>query len=189
MAKRSEGVARESSLAAGWTVEADAEPDTAAIPRDGVPDSARAAASLPAGETPATDEAVGTAGAAVTAVPQQLSNSMMIMLGVFGGLYLAYLWIWYTWAKFMVTVTAAQLSFTTGTVGAILQTILYWLAPLAPALWLIATLRANRGGRSRGMALWLVIGAVVLLPLPYVLSGGEMTTGIFIGAGPLLGVL
>ncbi len=152
MAKKSDRAARTSSLATGWTVEGDAD---GADRIAGEPEPRPA----PLPEPEAAD------------APQQLSNSMTIVLGIFGGLYLAYLWIWFSWAKYMVTVTAAQLSLTTGTVGAVLQTVLYWLAPLAPALWMIAALRANRGGRGRGLMIWLIVGAIVLVPLPFLLGG------------------
>ncbi|QBE47891.1 hypothetical protein [Leucobacter triazinivorans] len=165
MRKKTARETRESVLASGWTVEADPEtaaPAAGAAPAESPND---ADADADAGAVPRDDESD------VAARPE-LSNGALVMLGVFGGLYLLYAWIWLSWAQFYAGVNA-ELAAASGALGALLQQLVFWAAPLAPLLWFLAALLLNREAGARRMALWIVIGAVVLLPLPVFAGGGS----------------
>ncbi|WP_449283683.1 hypothetical protein [Leucobacter sp.] len=162
MRKKTAREARESALASGWTVEAGPEPAAAVggvvdAPAEPHPDAVDAPGSL--------DGAPGDDGR------PQLGNGALVLLGVFGGLYLLYAWIWLSWARYYAGVNA-ELAAASGSLGAVLQQIVFWAAPLAPLLWFLAVLLLNRGAGTRRMALWIVIGAIVLLPLPVFAGGG-----------------
>lgn len=167
MPRKSEREPRESSLASGWTVEGVEAP---AGPPAEAPAEALAAevpvAAIPDGWT--SDDGTPEAAPVQRA---QLSTGALVLLGVVGGLYLVYSWIWFSWAQYTVAVVGADLSLASGSLGAALQLALYWLAPLAPALWFITVLVLGRSGRTWKLALWLLIGAVLLAPLPYFLWG------------------
>lgn len=95
----------------------------------------------------------------------QLSNGSVVLLGVIGGLYLLYTYVWFSWANYYSAVNSAVAD-GSGIIGSVMQQIVFWIAPFAPALWFITVLLLNRGARLSRLVLWLVIGAVVLVPLP-----------------------
>ncbi|PRI10721.1 hypothetical protein [Leucobacter massiliensis] len=180
MRKKTPREARESALASGWTVEADPAPESAAPP-EAAPETAPGPKITGAEAEPAAENAAGSAAADGTAAgadepgadagPRpQLSNGALVLLGVTGGLYLLYAWIWLSWAQYYAGVNAEQAA-TSGSLGAVLQQIVFWAAPLAPILWFLAALWLNRGRGLRWTALWIAIGAVVLVPLPLFLGG------------------
>ncbi|MGJ0203712.1 hypothetical protein [Leucobacter sp. gxy201] len=137
---------RESLIASGWTVEAEPVQEPAAAPVDA--------------PLAASDDAE-----ALAADPRpQYSNAALVVLGLCGGLYLLYAWIWLSWAQYYAPVNA-NLAASAGALGGTAQNIVYWIAPLAPILWFLAALLMNRG-RLRALLLWIGIGAVVLVPLP-----------------------
>ncbi|MFT4232673.1 MAG: hypothetical protein QM606_07865 [Leucobacter sp.] len=155
---------RESALASGWTVQGDADPEPPSIAR-----LEDADVPLPAADEPGVSE---DSDAALAADERpQLSNAALVLLGVTGGLYLLYAWVWLSWAQYYAEVNA-ELASTSGALGAVLQQIVFWAAPLAPPLWFLAVLLLNRGRSTWRMALWIGIGAVVLLPLPVFAGGG-----------------
>ncbi|MGO7983750.1 hypothetical protein ACC691_38565, partial [Rhizobium johnstonii] len=59
----------------------------------------------------------------------------------------------------------------TDAVGRIMFTVGNWLAVLATPLWFVVTL-ALTSERPRARVLWLVGGAVLLVPLPFILATG-----------------
>ena len=187
MRKKTAREQRESALASGWTVEAEpGEAVAAGLGADTVPDrvsgsaapSFTGAAAGVAEEVPATGAEAGEAAEAVPSeetddaenARAQLSNVALVVLGVLGGLYLLYSWVWLSWAQYYSGVNA-EVASVSGTLGGVLQQLVFWAAPLAPALWFFSVLVLNRGGKTLRIALWLVVGAVVLFPLP-LLSGG-----------------
>ncbi|GAA1061063.1 DNA polymerase III subunit gamma/tau [Agromyces bracchium] len=93
-------------------------------------------------------------------VPAQPGSAELVLLGVFGGVYLLYTLGWIL-SVLRVQNTAAdplsQVMFAVGT----------WLAVLAPALWFGITFALTRG-RTRLRLVWLLVGAVVLLPIAFV---------------------
>ena len=72
-----------------------------------------------------------------------------------------------TYAEFTAYTAAGS-----GALGQVLQQIMLWAAPCAPVLWFLAALAASRGGRTRRLAVLLLLGAVVLLPLPMLVASG-----------------
>lgn len=152
---------RESSLASGWTIEAESTVPAA---------SSGLSATLPPEADPDPDAVTADPDAADPEVsePEQLSNMALVFLGVLGGLFLMYSWIWLSWAQYYAGANA-QTAAGAGSLGGVLQQIVFWAAPLAPILWFASAVLLNRR-RFRRTVLWILIGAVVLVPLP-VFSG------------------
>src|SRR5690606_4122877 len=93
-----------------------------------------------------------------TSAKPQLPNSVLVLLGVFGGLYLLYVRVWLSWAQYYAPVNAS-LAASAGALGGAAQSVVYWIAPLAPIFWFVTVLLMNRGKRLRSMVVWIVIGA------------------------------
>lgn len=150
MAKDNPGSAgdgsRESSLASGWTVEGETE--------------ARPEPIEPAGGAgaPGDDETAEPS-------PTQLSNGALVLLGLIGGLYLLYTIVWFSWANYYSAVNSAVAE-GSGSLGGVLQQLVFWIAPLAPVLWFSSVLVLCRESRFARKLIWLLVGAVVLVPLP-----------------------
>lgn len=89
----------------------------------------------------------------------QTGSVELVVLGVLGGVYLLYTIGW--------IITALRTA-TPGTsiVGDFMYSLGLWLAVLAAPTWFVLALRGARTGRSR--LVWLVVGAVVLAPLPFI---------------------
>lgn len=186
-----DGGARESRLASGWTVASEAteletqDSDIAGAPRRPAAEvvgEADAETAIAAGaqspteaqgaaETPHPTEAQAAAsdpddeGATVDFAPEQRSAGALILFGLLGGLYLLYTWVWLSWASAQAQLNAL-IAEASGTLGSLVQQLVYWAAPFAPALWFVSVLVLHRGARSWRIALWLLIGAVILVPLP-----------------------
>lgn len=123
--------------------------------------SASAAPAPEATQATATDEAEGDAGDA----PQPVGTMTLLLLGILGGVYLLYTVGW------VLGGIGMQLP-VTFTLPVVLYQAALWLAVLAPALWFVAVLAATRGSRPWVRIVWLVAGAVLLIPWPFVVSGG-----------------
>ncbi|MEV8171353.1 hypothetical protein [Microbacterium sp. NPDC077486] len=126
--------------------------------------------STPAAPEPTPAEAVAPSASAPasgdeeTAAPSGLSNAMLVLVGVVGGVYLLYTVGWIAGglrlqplASFLV----ADFMF------------LPWfvLAIAAPALWFLATWVLTRGRASWIRAAVLLAGVVLLVPWPFVTVG------------------
>ncbi len=159
MAMRSgAGDERESATHSGWTVEG----------RD--PEAKLQASADPPPETDAeevVDEAASNDDAEKSA---QMSNLTVVMLGIVGGISLLYAWIWMSWAQYYSVVNAAVAA-GSGSIGGVLQQIVFWIAPLAPILWFISALATVRDNQ-RKLTAALLIGLIVTFPLPMVFSSG-----------------
>lgn len=199
MATAGDREARESSIASGWTVQADprtlhdesghdgpAHDESARARRevslDGRESQSVGAEPLEAQRADGADgDAVAGSAAAEAADDAasdgeitrsaQLSNGALVLLGVFGGLYLLYAWIWLSWAQYY-SGQNATVAGTSGSLGAALQQVVFWAAPLTPLLWFLTALLMNRNAGMRRLTTWIVIGAVVLVPLPVFGGGG-----------------
>lgn len=164
MVKKNGREARESSLASGWTVEG-READPAEEPsRTTAP-----VADLESAEDP-SDTAVSGAGSDESPEgedgrPGQLSNGALVLLGLIGGVYLLYTVVWFSWANYYSVVNSAVAE-GSGSIGGTLQQLVFWITPFAPALWFLSVLALCRKSKLWKKALWLVVGAVVLVPLP-----------------------
>lgn len=165
MPKKSRREARESSLAQGWVVEASETAEAENTVGDPLA-YVRADHASPA-DAPLEGEEL--AAEADRSERRQLSNGAMVVLGVIGGLYLVYSWIWFSWAQYAASASGPALPYMQGSLGAAIQMTLYWLVPLAPTFWCIAAVLTNRGKPFVHLAAWLLVGAVVLVPLPYFL--------------------
>ncbi|OIH92266.1 MULTISPECIES: hypothetical protein [unclassified Curtobacterium] len=89
-------------------------------------------------------------------------SGALVGMGVLGGLYLLYTVAWLVSAS-LLTVTG------TGLAGIASETMRV-LAIMAPALWFAATLWLCQGHRDRTRFTWLVVGAVVLIPWPFIMT-------------------
>jgi hypothetical protein len=139
---------RESALASGWTVEGD----------------------KPVAHELVTDDRATAGVSTENGNPVGLTNGVIVLLGAFGGLYLLYAWGWFIVAQAYSTVnsyTAAG----SGIVGGVLQQIIFWAAPFAPVAWLITAILLTRGRGSGRLALALIVGAIVLVPVPMLVLG------------------
>jgi hypothetical protein len=98
-----------------------------------------------------------------TALAPVTSGALLVTLGVLAGIYLLYTVGW------IITVQhTAYLA--TSVLDQLAITLKEWFAIAAPALWFAATLFLTRGRRPVVRLLWLVIGALVLVPWPFVLG-------------------
>lgn len=103
-----------------------------------------------------------------------LSNVAVMMLGVFGGFYLLYTWGWFEIAQANAQANAANAE-ASGLIGGILQQIVFWIAPLAPAVWFLSSYLFTRKAATIRLTILLFVGLIVLLPFPILIS---MTGGV-----------
>lgn len=156
---------RESALQRGWTVES--KPDLSSAPGK---------APVLTTETQAPVRAAGSEGEVQAprseGIPEraQLGNLTVVMLGLTGGIYMLYAWVWLSWAQYYSVVNAAVVE-GSGSIGGVLQQIVYWIAPLAPILWCVAAIIMHKQNPKK-LALALGIGLIVLLPLPMIFASG-----------------
>jgi hypothetical protein len=92
------------------------------------------------------------------------SSAALIVLGVLGGVYLLYTVGW--------VITAGRIpNGSSDVVGVFMFNLGLWLAALAPALWFALSLWLTAVG-SRWRLFWLLLGVLVLLPVPFVVGVG-----------------
>jgi hypothetical protein len=149
------------TLAPGWKKVGGAVPvQSASAPTqaDAATDAAGVDPDATDGEPDVVDDELDEADAANGAGPAEL-----VLLGVLGGIYLLYAIGW------LITAIgpAPQLA---DPVAQFMYGLGRWLAVLAPALWLgvVLWLLAER---RRARLLWLIAGAVLLVPVPFLLRG------------------
>lgn len=163
-----------SELAEGWTVVGShAEESLAASPQqsgDQAIQDLLHAGEVEVDESGAIIGEVGD-GAEDDVVAPMFSNIALVWLGLFGGLYLLYTLGWFVVAQAYSAVNTATAA-GSGSIGGVLQQMLFWSATLAPALWFAAAMVANRNGSVQRLAIFLGIGAVVLLPFPMLIARG-----------------
>ncbi len=116
-------------------------------------------ATSPAGAASVTDD-----GSAAERSAPQTSNTALITVGMFGGIFgiEAIGWIigglrLRASAEFLISPVAYQVSL--------------WLAVLAPLIWFGTVLVLTRGGRTWLRVVLLVVGAILVLPWPFILVG------------------
>lgn len=113
-------------------------------------------------ELPAPDEAVDDRDDDPDA-PTPTGSVELVVLGVLGGVYLLYAIGW----LLVATTAAPPLG---DPVAAFMYGLGRWFAVAAPALWFGAVLWLAAGHR-RARITWLVAGAVLLIPVPFLLRG------------------
>lgn len=133
-------------LAPGWKRVGEASPVAEAAPAAG---TAREAA-----------DADAPAAAPDDAAPQ-IGSVELVVLGILGGVYLLYLVGWLVAA----TGPAVELG---DPVASFMYGLGRWLAVLAPATWFLVVLWFTRGRRVARL-LWLVAGAILLVPIPFLI--------------------
>ena len=119
--------------------------------------------------TTAPAESVAPATVVSDASPQDtadegLGTAALVSIGVLGGVYLLFAIGWLIGGlrlqgRYQVLVTDAMYQ------GAL------WLATAAPLIWFATTLFATRKTRAWVRWLWLVFGALLLIPWPFLMIG------------------
>ncbi|MFC5790422.1 DNA polymerase III subunit gamma/tau [Agromyces tardus] len=141
---------------AGAGTRADAGTTDAAA--SGPVDTGEPAAGAVDADEPVEAEAETEADAAT-----QPGSAELVLLGVFGGVYLLYTIGW------ILTATGFGALGGDDPVASFMFSVGLWLAVLAPALWYAVAFAATRG-RPRVRLVWLLAGAIVLVPLPFVMG-------------------
>ncbi len=139
----------------GRRARADRAPDAVTPP---APASDPTAADAEARANPAAD-------AEPADEPGGLSTVALVALGVFAGVYLLYTVGWVLGA---VGMQGKALFLIPGPVYAAAM----WTAVLAPALWFAMVLLLTRHSRDWVRLVLLVVGALLLVPWPFVIAGG-----------------
>lgn len=152
------------TLAPGWKVVGGVTraPVTGAVDAPGETDAS--AETGVAGETDASGGADASDGASSTNEPdgpRQAGSVELIVLGILGGVYLLYSVGW-----LITALRGTPPGFSV--LGDIMFTLGLWLAVAAPALWFAVASVAVRRPPLR--LVWLAIGVLVLVPLPFVLG-------------------
>lgn len=104
----------------------------------------------------------GTITAAGEKLP--MGNAALVTIGVLGGIYALYTIGWIIGglrlkdtAEFLIAAGAFQFGF--------------WLAVAAPVLWFITTYLLTRGAKTWVRIIWLIAGAALLIPWPFIMTG------------------
>ena len=149
------------TLAPGWKVVGNpsgSKPADAAASGHAVESNGTTAVDHADAERAETAEEADDADAAA-----QPGSAELVLLGVLGGVYLLYSVGWLIWA----ISSAPDLG---DPVAQFMYGLGRWLAVLAPALWFGTTLWLA-SERRRARLLWLIVGAIVLVPVPFLLRG------------------
>lgn len=119
-----------------------------------------------AGQTPA--DAAGDG-----AQPAPVGNAALVGLGMLGGVYLLYTIGWVIGGSRLLGVAGGMMSSDgeAPVLWAAGNTVLVWLAVAAPAIWFGTVHLLTRGRRAWVRWVWLVVGAVVLVPWPMLMGG------------------
>ena len=91
------------------------------------------------------------------------SSAELVVLGVLGGVYLLYTVGW-------LIVATSEAPALADPVAQFMYALGRWFAVAAPALWFGAVLWLT-SGRRRARLLWLIAGAVLLVPVPFLIRG------------------
>ncbi|WEO76105.1 DNA polymerase III subunit gamma/tau [Cryobacterium sp. SO2] len=100
------------------------------------------------------------------AAPAPMSSPALVGLGILGGVYLLYTIGWFIGVGRLdnpFTDPLAQFMFSLGT----------WLAIAAPAVWFASSFWLTRG-KPRSRWTWLILGVVLLAPLPFIAGTGGL---------------
>ncbi|KHK97422.1 hypothetical protein LK09_11665 [Microbacterium mangrovi] len=110
---------------------------------------------------------------AATAEREPMGNVALVASGILGGIYLLYIVGWII-GGLRVSRVAGYLVSTTGEPPAMWASgnvVGVWLAALAPALWFATVWIVSRRSRPWVRWVWLVAGAVLLVPWPLFMLG------------------
>lgn len=112
---------------------------------------------------PATASATDSAGEVHTADKPAVSSALLVTLGILAGIYLLYTAGW-------VITTQRNVIVLPGLLDRVMFQAREFLAIMAPAVWFASVLVLTRGRKPLVRLLWLFVGAVVLVPVPFVLG-------------------
>jgi len=104
-----------------------------------------------------------TTGSAVDAGPVATNSVVLVVLGLLGGIYLLYTVGWFISAQ-------RNIALPVNAFDVVMTYVREGLSVAAPALWFGCTLLFTRHSKPLLRVLWLVLGALVLIPLPFVLG-------------------
>ena len=143
------------------------EPDTGSSAPASEPASEPVYAALPDGWSVKGPTAAIEADAAARGSDRSpMSSFTLISLGVFGGIYLLFTIGWFIGVNRIDNPLGDALASSMFSLGT-------WLAVAAPVAWFAVTLWLTPT-RPRGRILWLLLGVVLLAPLPLLVSGGAV---------------
>lgn len=128
------------------------------------PEMRRRPASEPVPVVPAAREPAPMREAGAGDGPDAVGTATLLLLGILGGVYLLFTVGWVIGGVRM----QAPVMFT---LPAFLYQGALWLGVLAPSLWFGAALVATRGAKDWVRIVWLVAGAALLVPWPFVAGG------------------
>jgi hypothetical protein len=130
-----------------------------------VPGSAATDITAPADSTDdSTDSADDSADSTDdSAAAPAMSAPMLLAIGILAGAYLLYTAGWFTSA-------VRNIAMPVGVLDVFMFQLREYLAVLAPPAWFGATLLLTRHTKPVTRLLWLVLGAIVLLPIPFILG-------------------
>ena len=94
-----------------------------------------------------------------------LSSALLVLFGLFGGVFILYTVGWIITVNRMATVLSNSFFDFLAKVGE-------FLAIASPALWFVGVLYATRESPPWQRVLWLVLGVVLLIPVPFVFGLG-----------------
>lgn len=161
------------TLVAGEADQAADTPAVAAPPTADLPEGWSVATSSGAATgTAAVDAQAGTThiatqpGGIATDLAPPPSSVALVGMGVLGGIYLLYTVGWFIGTSRVGNPIADP-------VGQFMFSLGAWLAVIAPLVWFGAAYGLTNG-RPRLRVLWLLIGVVVLAPLPFIFGVGTI---------------
>jgi hypothetical protein len=117
-----------------------------------LPKSSRRAKSPESGDAADGDE---------SDLPPVTGSAVLVSMGILAGVYLLYTVGWIITVQHAGSLAATPLDH-------VAVTLKEYLAIAAPALWFAAALYLTRGRRPLVRLVWLVIGALALIPWPFV---------------------
>ncbi|WP_104137107.1 DNA polymerase III subunit gamma/tau [Cryobacterium sp. Y62] len=151
------------SLPEGWTTPiADATPSASASASDSDSGTDSDTDIDTAADADATDAASTEPAGAVA------SSAALVGLGILAGMYLLYSIGWFIGVSRLARSTVLTSS---DPVADFMTSLGGWLAVAAPVIWFGATFWLTLS-RPRARWVWLLIGAVVLIPVPFLLGSG-----------------
>jgi hypothetical protein len=96
---------------------------------------------------------------------EQMGSVALVVHGILGGIYLLYVIGWLIAAQ---RDSAAPADI----IGSAMYSVGLWFAVLAPALWFGTVLWLTKGATSsRTRLIWLGVGVIVLVPIPFLVGG------------------
>jgi hypothetical protein len=96
--------------------------------------------------------------------PEAMGNAALVSLGILGGIYLLWTIGWIVGGLRLQPIA----NFLVSPAGFLPA---FWLAVIAPAIWFAVVVVATRSSVTWIRILWLVVGAILLVPWPFIMIG------------------